>query len=127
GLQDYSGGAFETDLPRIELNVDPPCDRQTGEHCVNPPPGANFYPIFTTGTNNDQACVWHLGGNSIPGTTNTFGGRSHVEYGPLLKLFYPGAGFQPVFRYNDFRRRLTGNPCQAPPDQSFASVMGALR
>jgi hypothetical protein len=36
-LEDYSRVAFEADLPRIELNTDPPCNRNTGENCVNPP------------------------------------------------------------------------------------------
>jgi len=42
--------SFEADLPRIEAgdepaNPVPPCDRATGAHCTNPPPGARFYPL----------------------------------------------------------------------------------
>jgi hypothetical protein len=44
----YPRIAFETDLPRIEAadaQDNPPfCDRTTGANCVNPPPGAKFYP-----------------------------------------------------------------------------------
>ena len=57
-------------------------------------------------------CVWQFGGPSIPGTTNTFGGTSTAEYGPLLQLNYPQptpAGF--VARYNNFRNTLNSNPC----------------
>jgi hypothetical protein len=94
---------------------------------VNPPPGANFYPIFTTGTDpGDQkgsgrdgggngSCVWQFGGTHIPGTTSTFGGNSTAEFGPLLQSVYPGAGFQPIFRYNNFRNILSTNPCPAEP------------
>ena len=47
--QNYDRIAFETDLPRIEAQPAGPCNRTTGEGCVNPPPGAQFYPIYTTG------------------------------------------------------------------------------
>ena len=44
--------AFETDLPRIERgdepgNPLPGCDANTGANCVNPPPGAQFYPLYS--------------------------------------------------------------------------------
>ncbi len=59
----YSKVAFETDLPRIEAadsQDNPPfCDRTTGANCVNPPHGAQFYPIFTT---SEQARHVHLAG-----------------------------------------------------------------
>jgi len=113
GLEDYSRIAFEADLPRIEFATDPPCDRNTGEHCVNPPVGANFYPYYTTATNDQGTCVWHQGGGKIPGTTNNFGGSSTKEYGPLLLSVYPGPGFRPFHRYNNFRRILSANPCNA--------------
>jgi len=44
--QNYSRVAFETDLPRIEFATMPPCNRSTGAGCVNPPAGANFYPLY---------------------------------------------------------------------------------
>ncbi len=111
GSQTYSRVAFETDLPRIEV-FGPPnsCNRSTGAGCVNPPAGANFYPFFSTGKAGGQ-CVWQLGGANIPGTTNTFGGSSATEFGSLLQLAYPGPGFMPSFRYNDFRNVLSSNPC----------------
>src|SRR5437899_10649951 len=104
GTQNYDRIAFEADLPRIEFATDPPCNRRTGANCVNPPAGANFYPLYTTRNittpSGQTSCVWQLGGASIPGTKNTFGGTSTAEFGPLLLLTYPGAGFTPFARYN---------------------------
>src|SRR5262249_731117 len=73
GTENYSRVAFEADLPRIELQTNPPCDRNTGVNCVNPPVGADFYPIYSTTSSGGQ-CIWQLGGSLIPGTTNGFGG-----------------------------------------------------
>jgi len=79
---------------------------------VNPPPGATFYPIYTT-RSAGGSCVWQLGGPNIPGTTNTFGGNSATEYGTtLLKLSYPSVG-GPVFIFEDLRHILPSNPCPA--------------
>jgi hypothetical protein len=115
GGQNYSRIAFEADLPRIEAaDFGGLCDRSTGTNCVNPPPGANFYPIFSTRNNTEVGCFWQLGGANIPGTKNTFGGTSTAEYGPLLFLTYPGspgAPFTPIYRTNDFRNVLNDNPC----------------
>jgi hypothetical protein len=110
----YDDVAFETDLPRIESadngGPGPFCDRSTGEHCVNPPPGANFYPIFSTRVDKGT-CTWQEGGPFIPGTTQDFGGNSHDEFGDLLQTAYPSAGFTIVQRYNDFNNDLGENPC----------------
>ena len=123
GSQNYSRVAFETDLPRIEApDSGGICNRFTGANCVNPPPGAAFYPIFTTaisppypGTRPTQGgtCVWHVGGANIPGTTNTFGGNSSAEYGPLLFSFYSGPNPATRLRTNNFRNILSTNPCPA--------------
>jgi hypothetical protein len=110
-LQNYSRVAFETDLPRIENATTPPCNRSTGADCVNPPVGANFYPFFST-RGGEGNCLWQEGGANIPGTKNTFGGSSQAEFGPLLLLTYPSVG-GPIQRFNDFRRVLNFNPCQA--------------
>jgi hypothetical protein len=113
GGRNYSRVAFEADLPRIEAaDFGGNCDRSTGANCVNPPPGANFYPIFTTRDSHAVGCQWQLGGTHIPGTTRTFGGTSTAEFGPLLFLTYPGPGFIPIHRTNDFRRILSTNPCR---------------
>jgi hypothetical protein len=82
---------------------------------VNPPAGTTFYPIYTTGRS-EGGCVWQLGGAFLPGTTNTFGGTSTTEYGPLLAEGYPAVGGVPTFRYNDFRQVLPNNPCRAGDD-----------
>jgi hypothetical protein len=113
GGRNYSRVAFEADLPRIEAaDFGGNCDRNTGANCVNPPPGANFYPIYTTRESDSVGCLWQLGGTHIPGTERTFGGTSTAEYGPLLFLDYPGPGFTPIHRTNDFRRVLSNNPCR---------------
>lgn len=116
--QNFDRVAFEADLPRIESLTNPPCQRHVsnpadphpGEGCVNPPAGANFYPIFST-TGGTKACTWQLGGASIPDTDNTFGGSSTTEFGPLLQLAYPAANGQVTVRYNNFRQVLANNPC----------------
>ena len=87
-------------------------------NCVNPPPGSNFYPIYTTGssTQNPSAnghCVWQFGGPYIKGTTNTFGGNSAAEFGPLLFSFYPNPNPAIRLRTNNFRNVLSSNPCPA--------------
>jgi hypothetical protein len=114
GGRHFARLGFEADLPRIEAAdiIDPrfpACNRTTGANCVNPPPGANFYPLYTT-RNSDFGCLWQLGGTHIPGTTQTFGGTSTAEFGPLLSLTYP-TPTGPVARFNNFRRVLAHNPC----------------
>jgi hypothetical protein len=127
-LRNYGRVAFEADLPRIEFATNPPCQRHVfnpadpnpGQGCVNPPVGASFYPFYTTGQggsggdnqDNGGGCLWQLGGANIPGTTNTFGGSSTAEYGPLLLSAYPAVG-GPTLRYNNFRQVLSSNPCPA--------------
>jgi hypothetical protein len=119
----FSRVAFEADLPRIESNTNPPCQRHVanpadpnpGQDCVNPPKGADFYPIYTL-RNAGEACLWQLGGTHLPGTTNRFGGSSKAEYGALLTLAYPIPGPAVTLRDNDFRRILAENPCPTKTD-----------
>jgi hypothetical protein len=82
GTTRYERAAFETAIPLVEAAFDGSCDVNTGAGCTNPPPGANFYPIYSTANSGGQ-CVWQFGGPLIPGTTNAFGGNATVEYGPL--------------------------------------------
>jgi hypothetical protein len=119
-LSNYSPVAFETDLPRVEFATAPPRNRSTGVGCVNPPGGANFYPFYTTRMSEDgnNNCLWQLGGANIPGTTQTFGGSSTAEYGGLLNSLSPGPGNMPIFRFNNFRNVLNGNPCSAVNDNN---------
>jgi hypothetical protein len=115
--ENYSRVAFEADLPRIEAaDFGGSCNRFTGTNCVNPPPGANFYPIYSTGSstqnpNPNGHCVWQLGGTNIKGTTNTFGGNSTAEFGPLLFSNYPNPNPANRNRTNNFRNVLSSNPC----------------
>jgi hypothetical protein len=114
GGLNYERVAFEADLPRIEAaDFGGICNRTTGVGCTNPPPGAAFYPFYsTTGTGGD--CAWQEGGAFIPGTTNTFGGDSAAEFGPLLPLVYaPAIGRGQVTRFNDYRNVLSSNPCDS--------------
>jgi hypothetical protein len=83
-LQNFSRVAFEADIPAIEDSV---CHRLTGVGCTNPPPGALFYPLYSTTAISGQ-CWWQLGGPMIPGTTNNFGGSSATEYKTLLGWVY---------------------------------------
>jgi len=112
GSKQFDRVAFETDLPRIEDNATQanPCNRTTGANCVNPPPGAKFYPFFTS-RDVAGACAWQLGGAHIPGTTREFGGSSTAEFGGLLSLSYAGPGNKSFSRLQDFRRILPNNPC----------------
>jgi hypothetical protein len=124
GTHNYSQVAFEADLSRIEPTcqrfISNPASPSPGTGCVNPPPGAAFYPFYST-TAAGGHCRWQLGGPFIPGTSNNFGGSSTTEFGSLLALFYPqfaSAGppattLGPSYRYNDFRRILSTNPCPA--------------
>jgi hypothetical protein len=109
GSQNYDRIAFEADLPRIEFATNPPCNRSTGANCVNPPVGANFYPLYTSASTS-LGCTWQFGGPSLPGTTDNFGGSSTTEFGPLLQLVYPKPGGT-FTRFNDFRNVLASNPC----------------
>jgi len=120
GGSNYDRVGFETNLPRVEGSTNPPCQRfisnpsdpNPGSGCVNPPVGASFYPFYSTTSIGGQ-CMWQLGGDFIPGTTNDFGGNSTAEYGSLLSLAYPGGHSQPTFRFNNFRNILQNNPCPA--------------
>src|SRR5215472_13561615 len=61
-LKNYDRIAFEADLPRIEAaDFGGTCNRLTGVGCVNPPVGANLYPIYTTTEPEAlEGCVWQL-------------------------------------------------------------------
>jgi len=113
GRDNYERVAFEADLPRIETG----CNRVTGTGCTNPPAGAAFYPIYTTGSDSAgeseraiSGCAWQFGGTGIPGTQQTFGGSSTTEFGSLLTTPYPFPG-GPRFLINNFRNVLPRNPC----------------
>jgi hypothetical protein len=107
---DYPTIAFEADLPRIEApDSGGICDRSTGANCTNPPPGAAFYPFFTT-TMDHGGCLWQEGGNFLPHTANHYGGSSAAEFGPLLLTVYPIPGGT-TSRYNNFNSGDIPNGC----------------
>jgi hypothetical protein len=118
--QNYDRVAFENALPYGERSEDGgPCNTRTGVGCVTPPPGAAFYPIFST-RNDGGLCSWQIGGAMIPGTDRTFGGNAAAEYGDKLAVLYPGplagesGGQHPAYRYTVFRNVLPYNPCRSP-------------
>ena len=122
--QNFSAMAFESNISRSESDdtefghavpcqrhITNPADPNPGVGCVNPPPGANFYPFYST-TQIQGTCWWQQGGPYIPGTTNKFGGSAQAEYGPLRAIAYPTSPFGTVTtRYNDFRSDRRSNPC----------------
>jgi hypothetical protein len=113
GGQQYSRVAFEADLPRIEatgLSPNNNCQRfsPNGTGCVNPPNGAQFYPMFVARQTN-QGCRWYEGGPNFPGSTQNFGGSSTTEFGPLVRFDYPSPSGN-LSRFNDFRNVLP-NTC----------------
>jgi hypothetical protein len=113
--RNFSTIAFETDLPGIEVQGAqanaPFCNTTTGANCVNPPNGAAFYPFFST-TFRQGECTWQEGGKYIPGTVNDFGGSSTAEFGSLLQVTFPVAGFTTVNRFEDFNSGDLRNPCR---------------
>ncbi len=114
--RNYSAMAFEADMPSFEVKgaqLNPPfCNQTTGAHCVNPPPGAKFYPIYSTAKMHGS-CVWREGGTFLPGTINDFGGNSTREFGSLEKILYPNTGFKTIGLYTVFNSGLMNNPCPA--------------
>ncbi|HEV2375637.1 MAG TPA: hypothetical protein VGS19_26170, partial [Streptosporangiaceae bacterium] len=126
GGTNYTSMSFESDISRDEssdtaFNVVTPCQRHVqnprdpipGLGCVNPPPNSNFYPFYTT-RSTPSGCMWQEGGPYIPGTTNTFGGSAHAEFGPIRVISYPTAPFGLVTkRLNDYRQNLSTVPCPA--------------
>jgi len=118
GTMPFETIAFEADLPAIETanaQDNPPfCSTVTGAGCVNPPNGAAFYPLYTIG-NFAGTCQFQQGGPFIPGTTNTFGGSSTTEYGPLLSMVFPSVvnGAPGVItRFENFNSGDMANPCR---------------
>jgi hypothetical protein len=117
-MQNYDRVAFETDLPLLEsacqIFISNPADPNPGADCVNPPPGAQFYPLYTT-RGGQGSCTWQFGGATIPGTKQTFGGSSTAEYGPLLEEGFPTpTGI--TLLYFEFRQVLSSNPCPSRGD-----------
>jgi hypothetical protein len=111
-LRSYKRVAFEADLPAIEDSS--VCDVLSGNGCVNPPPGALFYPIYTT-SQRDEECWWQFGGAHIPGTTNNFGGSSATEFSTIFgEVAESGTRSHPssFLYYGNYHRILPNNPCR---------------
>ena len=131
GTRTTAGSAFETDLPRIEAaDFGGSCDRLTGNGCTNPPPGADVLPDLLDRHLDDEPepnghCVWQVGGPDIKGTTNTFGGNSTAEYGPLLFSFYPGPNPATRLRRTTSAARSTTTPARPRPSRASDIVARA--
>jgi hypothetical protein len=111
-LRGFSRVAFEADIAAIQDSS--VCDVLSGNGCVNPPPGALFYPIYST-TNIDEHCWWQLGGGSIPGTTNNFGGSSATEFSTIFGYpFETGTSSNPgsALYFGNYHQVLPNNPCK---------------
>jgi len=110
--ENYSTIAFESDTPAFEPF--PPCNYNTGVGCTALPPGAKFYPFYSTAqAPAPDICVWQLGGPFLPHTTNTFGGSATAEFGSPYLLYYPEPfGYDGSFE--DLHNGLDNNPCPAP-------------
>jgi hypothetical protein len=78
--QAYPQMQFETNVPASEASC-----RDSGEGCVVPPPGATFYPFYST--TGGSSCAW-LFGNDVAGlTVNDYG--KLAQYGkPNLPWFF---------------------------------------
>ncbi|HEY7283300.1 MAG TPA: hypothetical protein VID47_17095 [Actinomycetota bacterium] len=113
GRDSYPTVAFEDDLPRIEASdsqFNPPfCDRSTGDNCVNPPAGAQFYPFYAM-VHDRGGCKWAEGGPYIQGADYSYGSSSAEQAGALLSTFYPAPGGV-VYRYNNFTSGDMANAC----------------
>jgi len=111
-LSNYDRVAFEADIPAITPN--PPCHHRInpGFGCTNPPPGAQFYPIYSTTEFLPGVCGWQEGGGNIQGTINNFGGTSTAEYGPVLLSPYINGTSSFILAENN-RQILSQNPCKS--------------
>ena len=118
--ENFSRVAFESDMPRIESGTVPPCQRHLtnpsdphpGAGCVNPPVGADFYPIYSLRFDERNGCVWQESGPFSPATFYAFGRKSQTEYGTKpLALTYPASDGRSRQILEDFRRVVPFNPC----------------
>jgi len=110
-LRNYKRVAFEADIPAITPN--PPCSHRTGVGCTNPPPGAQFYPIFSTTEFFPGVCGWQEGGANIKGTINNFGGTSTAEFGAITFNPYIFGPTTAINLVEDNRQILNHNPCRS--------------
>jgi hypothetical protein len=109
-LRNYSRVAFEADIPAITSN--PPCSHRTGVGCTNPPPGAQFYSIFSTTEFFPGVCGWQEGGGHIKGPISNFGGTSTAEYGAITFNPYIFGPTTAILLVEDNRQILSHNPCK---------------
>ena len=116
----YSRVAFEADLPRIEAaDFGGNCDRfSPARQLREPTAGLELLPdlhhgILDRQPERERPLRWQFGGPYLKGTTNTFGGNSATEFGPLLFSFYPTPNPATRLRTNNFRNILSSNPCPA--------------
>ena len=112
GDRNYGRVAFETDLPAIEFATRPFCNVFTGDGCVNPPKGANFYPFFSA-VKVGKGCMWAEGGPYLPNAINTFGGNSTAAFGSLFKSVFATSFSTTARGFFNYQRVLSSNPCKA--------------
>ncbi len=101
----YAQVGFETNLSQLEDAFGFPCNRFTGEGCIVPPPGVEFYPWpHTQPFSASRGCGWSIGAD-LPDQISDFGGMTSA-WGPPLVVNY-GGGFVVA---DNFGRTLD-NPC----------------
>ena len=93
--QNYQRMGFEADLPRIEAADFGGADRSTGAGCTNPPPGAEFYPIFSTtrgAGSGAKNCLVAGGRNAHPGDEEHVRRKLHGAVRPAAEADLSGTG-----------------------------------
>jgi tetratricopeptide (TPR) repeat protein len=102
--QNYSRVAFEADLPRIEAaDFGGICNRTTGANCVNPPPGSNFYPFYSTA---DPKHAEELLRESL--TADIYCGPAHNNLGVLC--LREGRLYEAANEFEWARKLMPGHP-----------------
>ena len=115
-------------MARIERGEpgNPPaqCDALTGANCVNPPPGAQFYPIYIA-DQRGRPVLLQQGGPHVPGTMNTFGGnvdrpstdkllfvttRRRIHDDPAGRGLPQGSPREPLLELTQVNRSRGGHP-----------------
>jgi hypothetical protein len=109
--EEAHGARYKRGRLQRGVAIESSCNTVTGAGCVNPPPGAQSYPFYSTKADG-SSCTWQEGGPFLPGTINDFGGSSATEFGLLLLTTYRAAGFTTVQRFENFN---SGNLPNADP------------
>jgi hypothetical protein len=106
----YGQVAFESNMVNLERAFGY-CTSDTLQDCTMPPRGAQFYPMYTTGTSPSGGCEWREGGPNVPGAKQKFGGSPTTFWGNIVPTVYPVSPRASQVFYENFRNVLPNNPC----------------